>query len=109
MDIRIQATIRAMQNSQAQHLQMRDLAKQVNLSLWHFTHLFKAETSLSPKQYLRRLKMKKAAALLEDSFLSVKEITSLVGFDDRSHFSRDFKSAFGRSPSEYRVLSRRSL
>ena len=109
MDARIQMTIRAMQNSKTQRLQMRDLARQVNLSLWHFTHLFKAETSISPKRYLRDLKMKKAAALLEGSFLSVKEITSLVGFNDRSHFSRDFKSAFGQNPSEYRTLRRRLL
>jgi AraC-like DNA-binding protein len=87
---------------------MRDLARQVNLSPWHFMHLFKAETSVSPNQYLRSLKMKKAKALLKDSFLSIKEITSLVGFNDRSHFSRDFKSLFGQNPSEFRARNKNS-
>ena len=71
-------------------------------------HLFKAETSVSPNQYLRSLKMKKAKALLKDSVLSIKEITSLVGFNDRSHFSRDFKSLFGQNPSEFRARNKNS-
>jgi AraC family transcriptional regulator len=96
-----------MQNNKAQNLQIRDLARQVNLSPWHFVHLFKAATSISPKRYVQRLKMNKAEALLKGSFLSVKEITGLVGFNDRSHFSRDFKRMFGQSPSEFRANSSR--
>lgn len=108
MDARIQAAIRTMQNSKTQKLQVCDLARQVNLSPWHFMHLFRAETSVSPKRYLRNLKMKEAEALLKNSFLSVKEITSRVGFSDRSHFSRDFKNLFGHSPSEFRTRNQTS-
>jgi transcriptional regulator GlxA family with amidase domain len=108
MDARIQAALRTMQNSKTQKLQMSDLARQVNLSPWHFMRLFKAETSVSPKHYLRSLKMKEAEALLKNSFLSVKEIINRVGFSDRSHFSRDFKSLFGHNPSEFRTRNQNS-
>lgn len=108
MDARIHAAIRIMHSNKHRNLSTRDLATQVNLSPWHFMHLFKAETSVSPKRYLRDLKMKEAEALLKNSFLSVKEITNLVGLSDRSHFSRDFKNLFGYNPSEFRTRSHKS-
>ena len=47
--------------------------------------------------------MEKAKYLLETSFLSVKEITHRVGLNDESHFVRDFKIAYGLSPTLYRI------
>jgi AraC family transcriptional regulator of arabinose operon len=103
MDARIQTAIQLMQGNKHRNLPIRDLATLVNLSPSRFMHLFKAETSLTPKRYFRNLKMKEAETLLQNSFLSVKQITSLAGFNDRSHFSRDFKNVFGRNPSDFRA------
>lgn len=102
MDRRVQLAIEIMHGSKHQSLAIRDLARQVNLSSWHFIHLFKAETSVAPKKYLRDIRLKEAESLLKHSFLTVKEITSRVGFRDRSHFSRDFKNMFGQAPSSFR-------
>ena len=82
---------------------VRELAQRVHLSTWHFIRLFKAETSFSPKQYLRDLRMKEAQELLNQSFLSVKEIAVSLGFEDHSQFSRDFKRYCGCAPSEFRA------
>jgi transcriptional regulator GlxA family with amidase domain len=106
MDSRIDAAIRLMHLESHLNFRVRDLAKRFNLSLWHFTHLFKAETSVSPKQYLSRLKIEKAEALLNHSFLSVKEVAANAGFSDRSHFSRDFKKMHGLAPSVFRAHKR---
>lgn len=106
MDSRINAAIRLMHLEGHRNFRMGDLARRFNLSLWHFIHLFKAETSVSPKQYLSRLKMEKAEALLNDSFLSVKEVAANAGFSDRSHFSRDFKRMHGQAPSVSRARKR---
>lgn len=102
MDRRIQAALRIMQLTH-RNLRMTELARRVNLSVWHFTHLFRAETSVSPKQYVRCLRMKEAEKLLAESFLSVKEVAAKVGLGDRSHFSRDFKRISGQSPTNYRM------
>ena len=51
-----------------------------------------------------RLKLNKAGRMLLTSELSVKEIASMVGFEDQFHFSRNFKKHFGYSPSEYRNM-----
>ena len=107
MDRRIEAAIRIMQMEESRHLVVPELARRVRLSPWHFIRLFKAETSLTPKQYLLNARMKHAQELLGHSFLSVKEVAANVGFEDRSHFSRDFKRMNGAAPTNFRERRRR--
>jgi AraC-like DNA-binding protein len=79
-----------------------DFAQEVNLSVWRLCHIFKSDVGMPPMRYLRLLRMERAKALLESSFLSVKEIAFQVGLNDESHFVRDFKSTYGSSPALYR-------
>jgi AraC family transcriptional regulator len=106
MDRRIEAAIKAIHEGIHQNVSVRELAQQVRLSTGHFIRLFRAETSLSPKQYVRCVRMKQAEALLHGSFLSVKEIAASLGAGDRSHFSRDFKKLYGRPPAIFREHNR---
>src|ERR671938_118276 len=75
----------------------------VNLSPSRLHQLFKDETGLPPAKYLRRLRMEQARALLESSYLSVKEVMRQVGVTDESHFVRDFKKTYGAPPARYRA------
>ena len=59
-----------------------------------------ALTNLSPADFIKSMRLKKAADLLQQNILSVNEVASLVGFNDRKYFSREFKKLYGRSPSE---------
>jgi transcriptional regulator GlxA family with amidase domain len=79
-----------------------DLARAARLSRSRLCYLFKAEMGVAPMQYLKRSRIEKARDLLENTPLSVKEIRSMVGFSDRSHFTRGFKETFGVTPFEYR-------
>ena len=105
MDRRIATAIRIIHRDRRSKLRVSELAKRVNLSVWHFTRLFKTETTVSPKHYIRYIKIKEAQGLLGKTYLSVKEIAAHVGFGDRSHFSRDFKKLCGQSPSNFRVTA----
>jgi len=102
MDRRIEAAIEMMNRDSRQNLPVRDIASSVHLSRWRFIHLFKRETSFTPKQYMLRMRMGRAERLLQDSFLSIKEIAAEAGFSDASHFSRECKRYWGASPSEIR-------
>src|SRR5678815_4452094 len=102
MDRRIEVAIKIIRLELSQRMTVGYLAKRVNLSPWHFCHLFKAETSVSPKQFVRASRLGKAKDLLADSFFTVKEIAAKVGFEDRSHFTRAFKASEGSSPTHYR-------
>ena len=53
-------------------------------------------------QHIKVLRLKQAKELLETSFLTVKEITLKVGFNDESRFIQDFKKAYGLTPAQYR-------
>jgi len=79
------------------------MARLVNLSPSRFSHLFKAETRLSPAEYLKSLKMQKAKELLETTFLTNQQVITRVGINDESHFWRDFKRIYGLTPAEYRT------
>jgi len=84
-----------------------DIAADLNLSSSRFRHLFKQELGLSPKRYLKLTRLNRAKKLLENSFLRVKEITTVLGVNDVSHFVRDYKAFYRQTPSQTRVLYRR--
>jgi AraC-like DNA-binding protein len=78
------------------------LARQAGLSIWYLARLFKKNTGISFGEYLRDLRLKKAALLLQNPTLSIKEIAAAVGYKYVSDFDHHFKSTFGMCPSEYR-------
>ncbi len=58
-------------------------------------------TGYSPNEYLRIIRMKKAAELLLDNALTVAEVSYKVGINDPFYFSKCFKAQFGMAPSVY--------
>lgn len=84
-------------------LTSEQLSRAVNLSPVHLRYLFKADTGMSFAQYLKSLRMEEAGRLLEDTFLSIKEVMYRIGMRDESHFARDFKKMHGLAPAQYRA------
>ncbi|SRR6266487_2158109 len=82
----------------------RALASLVNLSPSRFRHLFRLELGISPTQYLKLARMRRAQELLQTSDLRVKEICGSLGVHDISHFVRDYKMRYGETPSQTRRL-----
>lgn len=86
----------------ADPLSVGELARAVNLSESRFAILFRQQIGMPPGCYIRRRRLERARLLLESTYLSVKDVMALVGFNDPSHFSRDFQQAFGASPRAWR-------
>ena len=105
MDRRIEWALAQMEQRLSEPLTVATLAAEVNLSASRFAHLFQEQTGASPGRYLQALRMSRGRLLLERTFLSVKEVMVLVGCNDPSHFSRDFKRLHGVSPSECRAAA----
>jgi len=57
-------------------------------------------TDLAPNEFIRTIRLKKAAQLLKTKKYNVSEVTELVGFNDPLYFSRCFKKQFGFPPSK---------
>jgi transcriptional regulator GlxA family with amidase domain len=102
MDARIETVLHIMRQSFAEQLSVSTLSAVVNLSPTRLRQLFKHETGRSPMRFLKDLRLQRARQLLDSTFLSVKEVTSLVGLEDVSHFVRDFKKQYGLTPTEFR-------
>jgi AraC-like DNA-binding protein len=81
---------------------MEDAAAAVRMSPSRLRHLVKEQTGLSPTQFVRAARLKTARKLLVTSSLLVKQVMWEAGFSDISHFVRDYKKAFGETPSETR-------
>ncbi len=58
-------------------------------------------TGLSPSEFIRSIRLKRAAQLLIQGQYSVAEVSEKVGFNTQKYFSKYFKEAFGVSPSKY--------
>lgn len=102
MDRRVQTAIDLMKNNLQTEILFDDLAKSLNISSSRLRYLFKTQVGVSPSRYLKRLKMQRAKELAETTFLNAKQIMSLLGINDQSHFTRDFKRAHGMTITEYR-------
>lgn len=102
MDPRIAASIDDIERRLNQRLRVRDLAATVGLSPSRFAHLFHDEFAMGPLEYVRIRRLARARALLERTFLTVKEVMAHVGCSDPSHFARDFRRQYGLGPREWR-------
>ena len=79
-----------------------DMAKLLLMSRIQVYRKIKALTGQTPNNFLREIRLKRAAQLLELTDYSVQEVTYKVGFNDLKYFREKFKDEFGVNPSEYR-------
>lgn len=82
----------------AEPLQIDSLAANVNMSASSLHHHFKAVTAMSPLQYQKRLRLQEARRLMLSENLDAAEAGYRVGYDDASHFNREYKRQFGEPP-----------
>lgn len=78
------------------------VAKEVNISPYYFSKIFKEEIGENFIDYITNIRIERAKKLLRDKTLSIKEICMEVGYKDPNYFSRLFKKSVGFTPTEYR-------
>ena len=77
------------------------LAEQMNMSRSNFYRKIKGVLDLSPNEYLRLERLKKAAQLLKEGENRVNEICYMVGFNSPSYFAKCFQKQFGVLPKDF--------
>jgi AraC-like DNA-binding protein len=108
-DPRILLSLELLQGKRLDAKGLVEISAQLHMSPSRWRHLFKRDTGLPPARWYKLRRMRQAKQLLEESFLSVKEIASIVDFADVSHFVRDFKNIYGRTPKQVRIVRLRTL
>jgi AraC family transcriptional regulator len=101
-DSRVQIVIEFMAANLHRRISSADFGREVRLSPTQVNRLFTKETGITPGEYLIRLRMERAAQLLLNGLLSVKEVMAMCGYGNRGHFVQHFKRYLGVAPSHYR-------
>ena len=78
------------------------LASLENLSNSRYVTAFKKQMGKSPNEYIIELRLQFAKSLLDNTNISIKQVSEHVGYNDQYFFSRLFKKHIGISPQEYR-------
>lgn len=87
---------------------VKDVALACHIDQAYLARLFKRFAEESPLQLINRLKMNKAAELLGQHDLLVKQVAEAVGFADPYHFSRVFKRVYGIPPETFTRAAKRN-
>lgn len=107
-DFRVRRSLRLMQESFAEEVQMEELAREVGLSRPHFFKLFKKQMGITPNLYLNTLRSEHAISELMTTEKSITDIGHDLGFSSQASFTRFFASNVGIPPSEYRRVAHES-
>ena len=99
----IEEVCRYMNANYSENYPISQYAKMCNLSESRFSHLFKECTGSSPAKYILNIKIQRAKELLENTDLSILQISEIVGMQTQNYFSRVFKKHTGISPVKYRL------
>jgi len=81
---------------------LQEIANAAGLSASYFSTIFKEEMGKNLSNYLNRLRVEKAAAMLISTNIPISKIASACGFEDQSWFSKIFKNNTGLTPGKYR-------
>jgi AraC-like DNA-binding protein len=88
-------------------LSVAQVAAYHSLCRGHFSSLFRRQHRVTPRGFLRQVRLQRAADLLADSELTLKEIAAQCGFVDAAHLCKSFKQVRRMTPSRFRATMRR--
>ena len=83
-------------------LTVDELVEEMSMGRTVFFNKLKSMTGLSPVEFIREMRIKRAAQLLEERRYNITEVTYMVGMNDSRYFAKCFKNTYGVTPSEYR-------
>jgi transcriptional regulator GlxA family with amidase domain len=99
-DYRIRKILESLEDDPVKSV--RELANLVNLSSSRLGHLFKLQMGVDLSHFLANERLRKAAELLRQTELSIKEIAVRVGYHHSSSLDRGFQNKFGVPPASFR-------
>ena len=85
----------------SQEIQLSDLAQSSFFSPWYSYRLFREQLGITPAEYIRKLRLSRAAEALREKKAKVIDIAFDLGFSNVDTFTRAFYREFGMNPSDY--------
>lgn len=92
----------------SEKITLDEIARKTFFSKFYIIHSFKKQYGTTPIQYLLDKRLTEAASLLENTNLSVTDITIGVGFSSASQLAKAFREKYGLTPQQYRARTKRA-
>ena len=89
-------------NNKSENISMESMAKLCHVSSSYFSRLFSKEIGENFSTYISKLKIKWAKALLEETDMTINEISDELGFSESGYFIKIFKKYEGVTPNLYK-------
>jgi AraC family transcriptional regulator len=99
---RVTSAVRRIEAEAHEPLTLTALAREAGMSPYHFLRTFRHVTGMTPRQYVLRTRLMRAAVRLHSSAEAVSEIAYAAGFNDLSTFNRRFRKLVGVNPARWR-------
>ena len=100
-NIMIRKAQQYVQENVTQKLTVPVVAEAVGVSASYLTALFQKHLRFSPGEYIRRIKLQQSKQLIREGQMNFTQIAETLQYSTVHHFSRQFKQAFGLTPTEY--------
>ncbi len=97
-----QNLLRYIEQHYAEELDNEQLAGELDTNIYYMIRKCREETGTTPQKLLRKTRMEHAARMLRESSRKIQDISMRVGLLDFNLFSKQFKSHYGCTPTEYR-------
>ena len=102
----LHALMHAIQLEPGRRWRVEELAQQVHLSRAQFERRFRAVAGCAPNQFIIRTRLERARHLINETTMPLGHIAAVLGYDDVSFFSRQYKRVMGHAPSAQRQRSK---
>ena len=89
-------------NMDNKNLTVEQLVEEMGMGRTVFFTRLKSSLGISPVEYIRESRVRRAAELLKDPKYSITEVSSMVGMNDSRYFAKCFKHTYGMTPTEWR-------
>jgi AraC-like DNA-binding protein len=105
VDVRIRILLRIIEErAGVLHMSSKQIGSLLGLGEAHVLRLFNAEVGRPLRSHTREVRMARAAELLQDCSIPIKNIASSCGYTIVCNFYRDFKIVYGISPMQMRLM-----
>jgi AraC-like DNA-binding protein len=101
--------VRLIERDASQALDIDALAREANLSRFHFVRAFARATGLTPHRYVLRARLRRAAVRLATNDARIVDVAIASGFHDVSNFNHAFRAEFGTTPRSHRRSAARRI
>ena len=81
---------------------LRKISRDLNISPYYFSHLFRRKTGVSFHSYLIDIRLRHSSQMLKDPSMPIKAISRRLGFSDEFHFGKTFKRKYRITPGNFR-------